>query len=218
MFFNKPCKRFVVALLCLEDPGKFIVHSRSLYFLYAGHDERLRACPPKTHLIFCAILPIPVANLGGTNRFDLLHFSPYLVIRREHHLKLASIDLSRRIVVHRYQYTLLGTDYHLDLSLSPQVVHGWVRRYWYTNSLESRLTSSFLSFTFAKCLSCASPWKYFFWWIDMQTRQVLCRTPSDLYFQLNSLSSFGSLQWSHFFMVTLRKLYLSVTFGYTIKF
>src|SRR6476661_6453012 len=41
MFLNKPCKRFVVALLCLEDPGKFIAHLRSLYFLYAEYNEKL---------------------------------------------------------------------------------------------------------------------------------------------------------------------------------
>ena len=35
MFLDELCKRLVIALLSLENPGKFIVHSRSLYFLYA---------------------------------------------------------------------------------------------------------------------------------------------------------------------------------------
>src|SRR5919109_3783002 len=42
MFFNKLRKRFVIALLRLENPGKFIVHSRSLYFLYAGQGKKSR--------------------------------------------------------------------------------------------------------------------------------------------------------------------------------
>src|SRR5919112_1418534 len=42
VFLNKPCKRFVIALLRLENPGKFIVHSRSLYFLYAEAEIKLR--------------------------------------------------------------------------------------------------------------------------------------------------------------------------------
>src|SRR5687767_2727286 len=46
MFFNKLRKRFVIALLCLENPGKFIVHSRSLYLLYAEPRKKLRPAHP----------------------------------------------------------------------------------------------------------------------------------------------------------------------------
>jgi hypothetical protein len=42
MFLDKPCKGFVTALLSLEYPGKFIIHSSSLYFLYAREGEKLR--------------------------------------------------------------------------------------------------------------------------------------------------------------------------------
>jgi hypothetical protein len=42
MFLNKSRKRFVIALLSLENPGKFIVHSCSLYFLYAENENKLQ--------------------------------------------------------------------------------------------------------------------------------------------------------------------------------
>src|SRR6266498_3850303 len=41
MFLDELCKRFVIALLSLENPGKFVVHSRSLYLLYAGRRKKL---------------------------------------------------------------------------------------------------------------------------------------------------------------------------------
>src|SRR5512138_28942 len=46
MFFDELCKRIVVALLSLEYPGKFVVHSRSLYLLYAERGKRLQPHPP----------------------------------------------------------------------------------------------------------------------------------------------------------------------------
>ncbi|HSA99122.1 MAG TPA: hypothetical protein VLE49_00620, partial [Anaerolineales bacterium] len=42
ILLDKPGKRFVVALLCLDDPGKFIIHSRSLYLLYARQNKKLQ--------------------------------------------------------------------------------------------------------------------------------------------------------------------------------
>src|SRR5215213_10508097 len=57
MLLDKPGERFVIALLRLENPGKFIIHSRSLYFLYAAPGKKLRS------------------NGHGC---DLLHFPPGL--------------------------------------------------------------------------------------------------------------------------------------------
>jgi len=46
MFLDELCKRLVTALLSLENPGKFVVHSRSLYLLYATRRKKLQPAPP----------------------------------------------------------------------------------------------------------------------------------------------------------------------------
>src|SRR5690349_15859346 len=61
MFLNKLRKRFVIALLRLENPGKFIIHSCSLYSLYAEHEERSRPAKEST---------TPVVEFSKSGDFD----------------------------------------------------------------------------------------------------------------------------------------------------
>jgi len=44
MFLDEPGKRLVIALLSLENPGKFVVHSRSLYTFYTL--DKMKSCTP----------------------------------------------------------------------------------------------------------------------------------------------------------------------------
>src|SRR5574341_1555243 len=102
MFLDELCKRLVTTLLSLENPGKFVVHSRSLYFLYAKRGKRSRPtlALPKIRQIDpqCALYRESRADFGRVpaNAGRRGHSSPK-EIPRPRAVRMASPLISTRL-------------------------------------------------------------------------------------------------------------------------